>query len=599
MALPIEDYAIIGDTHTAALVSREGSIDWLCLPRFDSPACFAALLGDREHGRWLIAPAGGVRSVQRGYRGDTLVLETEFRTSTGTVRLVDCMPPRQEDPDIARVVEGVSGRVRMRMELVIRFDYGSIVPWVRQRDGALQAVAGPDSVWLRTPVETSGENLTTVAEFEVAEGDVVPFMLTWHLSHRPAPRVIDPVKAIREAEKWWRRWVGQLSYEGDWREAVTRSLLTLKALTYGPTGGIVAAATTSLPEALGGVRNWDYRYCWLRDATFTLDALMMAGLQDEAEAWREWLLRAVAGSPRQTQILYGVAGERRIDERELDWLPGYEGSRPVRIGNAAVQQFQLDVLGEVMDALHLARQTGIPADEASWDLQLALMDYLESKWREPDEGIWEVRGPRRHFTHSKVMAWAAVDRAIRAVEFYDQQGPLGHWRALRAEIHREVLERGYDPELGCFVQYYGARHTDGSLLMIPLIGFLPATDRRMRGTVAVIERELSPDGLVLRYASDRAEEVDGLPAGEGTFLACSFWLADNLALMGRHDEARELFERLLDLRNDLGLLAEEFDPKTGRLLGNFPQAFSHVALVNTARALSAPQHEPPRRRRAR
>ncbi len=598
MALPIEDYAIIGDTHTAALVGREGSIDWLCLPRFDSPACFAALLGDREHGRWLIAPAGGVRSVQRRYRDDTLVLETEFRTSTGTVRLVDCMPPRQDDPDVARVVEGVSGRVRMRMELVIRFDYGSIVPWVRQRDGALQAVAGPDSVWLRTPVETSGENLTTVAEFEVAEGDVVPFMLTWHLSHRPAPRVIDPVKAIRETERWWRRWVGQLSYEGGWREAVTRSLLTLKALTYGPTGGIVAAATTSLPEALGGVRNWDYRYCWLRDATFTLDALMMAGLQEEAEAWREWLLRAVAGSPGQTQILYGVAGERRIDERKLDWLPGYEGSAPVRIGNAAVQQFQLDVLGEVMDALHLARQTGIPADEPAWDLQLALMDYLESNWREPDEGIWEVRGPRRHFTHSKVMAWVAVDRAIRAVEFYDQHGPLQRWRALRAEIHREVLERGYDPELGRFVQYYGARHTDGSLLMIPLIGFLPATDRRMRGTVAAIERELSPDGLVLRYASDNAEAVDGLPAGEGTFLACSFWLADNLALMGRHDEARELFERLLGLRNDVGLLAEEFDPKTGRLLGNFPQAFSHVALVNTARALSAPQHEPPRRRRA-
>jgi GH15 family glucan-1,4-alpha-glucosidase len=411
--------------------------------------------------------------------------------------------------------------------------------------------------------------------------------------------VIDPVKATRETEKWWRRWVGQIAYEGGWREAVTRSLLTLKALTYGPTGGIVAAATTSLPEALGGVRNWDYRYCWLRDATFALDALMMAGLQEEAEAWREWLLRAVAGSPRQTQILYGVAGERRIDERELQWLPGYEGSRPVRIGNAAVEQFQLDVLGEVMDALHLARQTGIPADEPAWDLQLALMEYLESNWREPDEGIWEVRGPRRHFTHSKVMAWAAVDRAIRAVEFYGQQGPLEHWRALRAEIHSEVLERGYDPELGCFVQYYGARHTDGSLLMIPLIGFLPATDRRMRGTVAVIERELSPDGLVLRYASDNAEEVDGLPAGEGTFLACSFWLADNLALMGRHDEARELFEHLLDLRNDVGLLAEEFDTKTGRLLGNFPQAFSHVALVNTARALSAPQHEPPRRRRAR
>jgi GH15 family glucan-1,4-alpha-glucosidase len=599
MALPIEDYAIIGDTHTAALVSREGSIDWLCLPRFDSPACFAALLGNREHGRWLIGPAGAVRSVQRRYRGDSLVLETEFRTSTGTVRLVDCMPPRQDDPDVARVVEGVSGRVRMRMELVIRFDYGSIVPWVRRRDGAIQAVAGPDSVWLRTPVETTGQNLTTVAEFEVAEGEQVPFMLTWHLSHRPAPRVIDPVKAVGDAERWWRRWAGQLSYEGGWREAVARSLLTLKALTYGPTGGIVAAPTTSLPEALGGVRNWDYRYCWLRDATFTLEVLMLAGLRAEAEAWREWLLRAVAGSPDQTQILYGVAGERRMDERVLEWLPGYEGSAPVRAGNAAVSQFQLDVYGEVMDALHLARQTGIPADEPSWDLQLALMDYLESNWREPDEGIWEVRGPRRHFTHSKVMAWAAVDRAVRAVEFYDQKGPLDRWRALRAEIHAEVLERGYDADAGAFVQFYGAKHTDASLLMIPLVGFLPATDRRMRGTVAAVERELCPDGLVLRYTSDASEAVDGLPAGEGTFLACSFWLADNYALMGRQDEARDLFERLLALRNDVGLLAEEFDPMTGRLLGNFPQAFSHVALVNTARHLSAPRHEVPLRRQAR
>jgi GH15 family glucan-1,4-alpha-glucosidase len=597
MALPIEDYAIIGDTHTAALVSREGSIDWLCLPRFDSPACFAALLGEGRHGRWLIAPAGGVRSVQRRYRSDSLVLETEFRTSTGTVRLVDCMPPRHDDPDVARVVEGISGRVRMRMELVIRFDYGSVVPWVRQRDGALQAVAGPDSLWLRTPVETSGENFTTVAEFQVAEGDQVPFMLTWHLSHQPAPRAIDPLKAVTETERWWRRWVGQLSYEGDWREAVTRSLLTLKALTYGPTGGIVAAPTTSLPEALGGVRNWDYRYCWLRDATLTLEALMMAGLRAEAEAWREWLLRAVAGSPEQTQILYGVAGERRIDERELEWLPGYERSAPVRIGNAAVGQFQLDVYGEVMDALHLARQSGIPPDERSWDLQLALMDFLESNWHVPDEGIWEVRGPRRHFTHSKVMAWAAVDRAVRAVEFYGQEGPLDRWRALRAEIHREVLERGYDGELDTFVQYYGARQTDASLLMIPLVGFLPATDRRMRGTVAAIERELSPDGLVLRYHAESSEAVDGLPAGEGTFLACSFWLADNLALMGREEEARDLFERLLGLCNDVGLLAEEYDPKTARLLGNFPQAFSHVALVNTARQLSASQELRPRRRR--
>jgi GH15 family glucan-1,4-alpha-glucosidase len=480
------------------------------------------------------------------------------------------------------------------MELVLRFDYGSIVPWVRHRDRAIQAVAGPDSVWLRTPVPCQGRNLTTVAEFEVAEGERVPFMLTWHVSHRQAPREIDPIRAVRDTERWWQRWVGQLDYHGGWREAVTRSVLTLKALTYGPTGGVVAAPTTSLPEALGGVRNWDYRYCWLRDATFTLDALMQAGMRAEAEAWREWLLRAVAGSPEQTQILYGVAGERRMDERELEWLPGYEGSAPVRIGNAAVGQFQLDVYGEVMDALHLARQTGIPSDEPSWDLQRALMDFLESNWREPDEGIWEVRGPRRHFTHSKVMAWAAVDRAVKAVEFYGQRGPLKRWRALRETIHREVLECGFDPELGTFVQFYGAKQADASLLMIPLVGFLPASDRRMRGTVAAIERELCPDGLVLRYAPGGSESVDGLPAGEGTFLACSFWLADNLALLGRHDEARELFERLLDLRNDVGLLAEEYDAKTGRLLGNFPQAFSHVALVNTARQLSRPQDRPTR-----
>jgi GH15 family glucan-1,4-alpha-glucosidase len=467
---------------------------------------------------------------------------------------------------------------------------------VRHRDNALQAVGGPDSVWLRTPVPTRGRNLTTVAEFEVAEGERVPFMLTWHLSHRPAPRVIDPIRAVRDTERWWRRWVGQLDYDGGWREAVTRSVLTLKALTYGPTGGLVAAPTTSLPEALGGVRNWDYRYCWLRDATFTLDALMQSGMRAEAEAWREWLLRAVAGSPEQTQILYGVAGERRMDERELEWLPGYEGSAPVRIGNAAVNQFQLDVYGEVMDALHLARQTAIPSDEPAWDLQRKLMDFLESNWRQPDEGIWEVRGPRRHFTHSKVMAWAAVDRAVKAVEFYGQDGPLDRWRALRETIHSEVLERGFDPELGAFVQYYGAKQTDASLLMIPKVGFLPASDRRVRGTVAAIERELCPDGLVLRYPPDGSESVDGLPAGEGTFLACSFWLADNLALLGRHDQARELFERLLDLRNDVGLLAEEYDTKTGRLLGNFPQAFSHVALVNTARMLSLP-HEPPTRAR--
>src|SRR5215208_2598555 len=541
MAAPIEDYALIGDTHTAGLVSREGSIDWLCLPRFDSPACFAALLGDRSNGRWRIAPAGPVREVRRRYQGDTLVLETEYRTDEGVVRVVDCMPPRQSDPDVARVVEGVSGRVPMRMELTIRFDYGSIVPWVRHVDGALHAVAGPDSVWLRTPVPVRGENWTTLADFTVAEGERVPFMLTWHASHRPAPRRIDPVQALGDTEAWWGQWASRIDYGGGWQDAVIRSLLTLKALTYAPTGGIVAAPTTSLPEQLGGVRNWDYRYCWLRDATFTLSALMLAGLADEAMAWREWLLRAVAGQPRQMQILYGVGGERRITEQELDWLGGYEGSRPVRVGNAAVHQFQLDVYGEVMDTLHLGRHIGMESDEPAWDLQQALLEFLESKWREPDEGIWEIRGPRRHFTHSKVMAWVALDRAD---------------------------------------------HLDASLLQIPLVGFLPAGDPRVKGTVAAIQRELMVDGLVHRYPPEGSQSVDGLPPGEGTFLACTFWLADNLALMGRREEALAIFERLLTLRNDVGLLAEEFDPASDRQLGNFPQAFSHVALVNTANYLS-------------
>jgi GH15 family glucan-1,4-alpha-glucosidase len=586
MASPIEDYALIGDTHTAGLVSREGSIDWLCLPRFDSPACFAALLGEGSNGRWLLAPAGPVREVRRRYQGDTLVLETEHHTDDGVVRVVDFMPPRQWDPDVARVVEGVQGRVPMRMELTIRFDYGSVVPWVRHVDGALHAVAGPDSVWLRTPVPVRGENWASLADFTVAEGERVPFMLTWHASHRPAPRRIDPIRALGDTEAWWGEWASRVDYQGGWQDAVIRSLLTLKALTYAPTGGIVAAPTTSLPEQLGGVRNWDYRYCWLRDATFTLSALMLAGLADEAKAWREWLLRAVAGQPRQMQILYGVAGERRITEQELDWLAGYEGSRPVRIGNAAVAQFQLDVYGEVMDTLHLGRHVGLESDEAAWDLQRALLDFLESKWREPDEGIWEIRGPRRHFTHSKVMAWVALDRAIRAVERHGQDGPVDRWRAVRRELHDEVCREGYDGERDAFVQYYGADHLDASLLQIPLVGFLPAGDPRVKGTVAAIQRELMVDGLVHRYPPEGSQSVDGLPPGEGTFLACTFWLADNLVLMGRHDEALAIFERLLTLRNDVGLLAEEFDPSTGRQLGNFPQAFSHVALVNTANYLS-------------
>jgi GH15 family glucan-1,4-alpha-glucosidase len=586
MASPIEDYALIGDTHTAGLVSREGSIDWLCLPRFDSPACFAALLGERSNGRWLLAPAGPVREVRRRYEGDTLVLETEHHTDDGVVRVVDFMPPRQWDPDVARVVEGVRGRVPMRMELTIRFDYGSIVPWVRNVDGALHAVAGPDSVWLRTPVPVRGENWTTLADFTVAEGERVPFMLTWHASHRPAPRHIDPIRALGDTEAWWGEWASHVDYHGGWQDAVLRSLLTLKALTYAPTGGIVAAPTTSLPEQLGGVRNWDYRYCWLRDATFTLSALMLAGLAEEAKAWREWLLRAVAGQPRQMQILYGVAGERRITEQELDWLAGYEGSRPVRIGNAAVTQFQLDVYGEVMDTLHLGRHVGLESDEAAWDLQRALLEFLETKWREPDEGIWEIRGPRRHFTHSKVMAWVGLDRAIKAVELLRHDGPVDRWRAVRRELHEEVCREGYDTERDSFVQYYGADHLDASLLLIPLVGFLPAGDPRVKGTVAAIQRELTVDGLVHRYPPEGSQAVDGLPPGEGTFLACTFWLADNLALMGRREEALAIFERLLTLRNDVGLLAEEFDPSTGRQLGNFPQAFSHVALVNTANYLS-------------
>ena len=586
MAAPIEDYALIGDTHTAGLVSREGSIDWLCLPRFDSPACFAALLGDRSNGCWKLAPAGPVREVRRHYQGDTLVLETEHRTDDGVVRVIDYMPPRHSDPDVARVVEGVRGRVPMRMELTIRFDYGSIVPWVRHVAGALHAIAGPDSVWLRTPVPVHGENWTTLAEFTVAEGERVPFMLTWHATHRPAPRRIDPVRALGDTAAWWGEWASGLDYAGGWQDAVIRSLLTLKALTYAPTGGIVAAPTTSLPEQLGGVRNWDYRYCWLRDATFTLSALMLAGLTEEAKAWREWLMRAVAGQPRQMQILYGVAGERRITEQELDWLAGYEGSRPVRVGNAAVNQFQLDVYGEVMDTLHLGRHIGLESDEMAWDFQRALLEFLESNWREPDEGIWEIRGPRRHFTHSKVMAWVALDRAIKTVELLGHDGPVDRWRGIRRELHDEVCREGYDSERDTFVQYYGADHLDASLLLIPLVGFLPPDDPRVKGTVAAIQRELMVDGLVHRYPPEGSPSVDGLPPGEGTFLACTFWLADNLALMGRRDEALAIFERLLTLRNDVGLLAEEFDPASGRQLGNFPQAFSHVALVNTANYLS-------------
>ncbi|MGH8579138.1 MAG: glycoside hydrolase family 15 protein [Gammaproteobacteria bacterium] len=586
MASRIEDYALIGDCQTAALASRDGSIDWLCLPRFDSGACFAALLGTPEHGRWLLAPAGEVRDVRRRYRENTLVLETEYETDSGAVTVIDCMPPRGREPDLVRLVVGRRGQVSMRMQFILRFDYGSVVPWVRRIEKGIRAVAGPDTVLLYTDVPLRGENLTTVTDFTISEGQRVSFVLAWHLSHEPAPPQIDPEQTIQHTERWWREWSGRCTYQGPWREAVVRSLITLKALTYAPTGGIVAAATTSLPERLGGVRNWDYRYCWLRDATFTLYALISGGYTDEACAWRGWLLRAVAGTPAQLNIMYGLGGERRLTELELDWLPGYEGSQPVRIGNAAYRQFQLDVFGEILDLSHQVRRAGLAPDDNAWRVSRALLQFLESAWREADEGIWEVRGPRRHFTHSKVMAWVAFDRAIKAVERFGLEGPNERWHALRDTIHEEVCREGYDAERNTFVQYYGGKGLDASLLMIPLVGFLPASDSRVRGTVEAIERHLVTEGFVARYPT--RPDVDGLPSGEGAFLACTFWLADNLALLGRHDDARQLFERLLELRNDVGLLSEEYDPNTHRLVGNFPQAFSHVGLINTARNLSRP-----------
>jgi GH15 family glucan-1,4-alpha-glucosidase len=596
MSQRIEDYGVVGDTHTAALVGRDGSVDWLCLPRFDSGACFAALLGDERHGRWLLAPAGGVRRVSRRYRPGSLVLETDFETEDGTVRVVDCMPPRQKHPNLVRIVEGLAGRVPMRMQLVMRFEYGSIVPWVSLRGHLLSAVAGPDALALRLPIETRGAGLTTVAEFAVSSGESVPFVLTWHRSYERAPRAIDPYPAVAETEAWWREWAGRCSYEGEWRDAVEHSLVVLKALTYAPTGGIVAAATTSLPEQLGGVRNWDYRYSWVRDATFALYALMTAGYTAEARAWRDWLVRAVAGQPEQMQIMYGVAGERRLPEVELPWLPGYEGSAPVRTGNGAAEQYQLDVYGELMDSLHQARRAGLPKHPTAWHVQRVLLDFLESGWRQPDEGIWEVRGPRRHFTHSKVMAWVAFDRAVKAVEQFGLGGPVDRWRGLRDEVHAEVCREGYDGERKTFTQYYGSSELDASLLRIPLVGFLPPSDPRVAGTVEAVQRELLHDGFVRRYST--STEVDGLPEGEASFLACTFWLADNLALLGRRREARRLFEWVLDLRNDLGLLSEEYDPAARRLVGNFPQALSHVGLVNTAYNLSTMRGPAEHRRRS-
>jgi GH15 family glucan-1,4-alpha-glucosidase len=585
VASRIEDYALVGNCETAALVARDGSVDWLCLPRFDSGACFAALLGTPGNGCWELAPASEVRRTRRRYRKNSLVLETTFETGDGAVTLVDCMLLARERPELVRLVRGERGQVPMRTRVIIRFDYGHIIPWVRRLEGGgIWAIAGPDALRLLTEVPLRGEDLTTVGEFTVSAGQLVPFTLTWYPSNERPPPVIDPVEAVRATEHWWQEWIRSCPHRGLYLDAVCRSLITLKALNYAPTGGIVSAPTTSLPEQLGGVRNWDYRYCWLRDATFTLYALLSAGHQDEAWAWREWLLRAVAGSPPETQIMYGLAGERRLTELELPWLPGYEGAKPVRIGNAAHGQFQLDVYGEVLDALYQCRRVGLEPDAAAWDLETALVTFVESAWEKPDEGIWEVRGPRRDFTHSKVMAWVALDRAVKAIERFGLQGPVGRWKEVRDAIHEQVCREGYDPDLGSFVQYYGAKKLDASVLMIPLVGFLPPDDPRVRSTVQAIERGLVQDGFVQRYLDKT--NVDGLPGGEGAFLACTYWLADNYYLLGRHDDARRTFERLLGLCNDVGLLSEEYDPQARRLVGNFPQAFSHVSLINTAHNLA-------------
>ncbi|MFC9184741.1 glycoside hydrolase family 15 protein [Streptomyces globisporus] len=590
----IEDYALIGDMQTAALVCRDGTADWLCLPRFDSHAVFAGLLGTEEHGFWRLGPARAegtepASADRRRYRGDSLILESEWDTPRGTVRVTDFMPPRDGAPQLIRIVEGVSGRVPMRSELRMRFSYGRVTPWVHKVDNRTVAVAGPDSVWLDTETETYGQNLTTYSDFTVGPGDRVAFTISWQPSHHEPPALPEPENSLEATETFWREWVEQCTYHGPYREAVVRSLITLKALTYAPTGGIVAAPTTSLPEEIGGVRNWDYRYTWLRDAAITLSSLLRTGYREEARAWREWLLRAVAGDPENLQIMYGIAGERELGEAELDWLPGYENSTPVRVGNGAANQLQLDVYGEVTEALHLAHMTGLTRNDYAMGLQLKLIEYLEKHWEEPDEGIWEVRGPRRHFVHSKVMAWVAVDRTIKLVESGDVEGPLERWYELRDEIHRDVCERGYDKERNTFTQSYGSKELDASLLLIPQMGFLPPDDKRVIGTIEAIQRELSTeDGFILRYPTEGEDAgVDGLEGDEGAFLACSFWMADDLAMIGRVDEARQLFEKLLSLRNDLGLLAEEWDSNLQRQVGNFPQAFSHVPLIDTALRLTA------------
>jgi GH15 family glucan-1,4-alpha-glucosidase len=588
MSTPIEDYGMIGNTYTAALVSRVGSIDWLCLPRFDSESAFAALLGGPEHGRWLVTPVDRLVRSSRSYRGETGILETRFETPEGNAKIVDFMALSEEGEDqvdLIRLVYGEKGRVRMRTEIVLRFDYARSIPWVRQHLGGPVAVSGPNAVQFITPVALRGTpDMTTVGEFAVEAGETVPFTMSWYPSHHKAFRYRDPYETLLGTETRWHDWSSHCTLQGPWREAIIRSLITLRMLTYRPTGGIVAALTTSLPEWIGSVRNWDYRFCWIRDATLTLYALLSSGYRNEARAWREWLMRAAAGHPSEMQIMYGLAGERRLTEYELPWLPGYEGSQPVRIGNAAHEQLQLDVYGELIDALHAANRYGLEASPFAWSLQVNLLEYLETIWERPDQGIWEIRGEPRHFTFSKVMAWVAFDRAIKSVEQYGFEGPRAHWEDLRRRIAAEILERGYDPKRNTFVQYYGARDLDASLLLIPQLGFLPPEDPRVRGTIEAVERELVQDGFVCRYPSRPG--ADGLPPGEGVFLACSFWLANSLALIGRRGDAIALFERLLALRNDLGLLAEEYDPIAKRQLGNFPQAFSHTAIINTAAHLA-------------
>ncbi|MBV8866417.1 MAG: glycoside hydrolase family 15 protein [Acidobacteriaceae bacterium] len=598
MAQLIEDYALIGNNATTALVGRNGSIDWLSFPRFDSAACFASLLGSKYNGRWIISTVSETPQVSRRYRPGTLVLETEFTTAEGSVVLIDCMDRRGENQDVIRLVRGVRGRVAMYMELVLRFDYGTVIPWVRRlEDGRIQAIAGPDRVTLSTNVELRGEDMMTRSDLEVEEGQEIPFILTWSSSYSSEPNQPDAAATVENVTRGWQRWSNKHIPKGPYSEAVLRSIITLKALSHHRTGGIVAAATTSLPEEIGGERNWDYRFCWLRDSTFTLLALLESGFTDEAKAWRDWLMRAVAGNPEHMQIMYGVAGERRLTEFELGELPGYEGSAPVRIGNAASEQLQLDVYGEVMDSLFLSRKKGLPASDEGWALQRALLRHLEEIWSKPDDGIWEVRGGRRHFVFSKVMAWVAFDRGVQTIEMFGEKGPLDRWRKVRSDIHGEVCKLGYSNQMQSFVQYYGSTELDASVLMMPLVGFLPADDPRMKSTVAAIEKHLMIDGLVARY--NPKSSVDGMQGSEGAFLACSFWLVDNYVLQGRLDEARALFEHLLTLRNDVGLLSEEYDSKEQRQLGNFPQAFSHLTLVNTAHNLSEHTEDKPMKQRSR